>query len=133
MDLQEKMKQEALSRMTSLELYAGAISLFKNSGVVTVSYQGSLTELSEAQAKKVCEFEKETGFLVYHAIRTDTGIGILLTLLYVSNALDEWKAECEGLDEGYPNSYVVNMDDDICSEFGLVGIRKRAGYLVRTE
>ena len=78
----------------------------------------------------ISEFEKEHGGLVYHAIKTNTTIGTLYSLMYVSKTEEEWDMDRDDL-PNYCFVYVKNVDDDYCSEFGTIQIKGQYGGLVR--
>ena len=78
----------------------------------------------------ISEFEKEHGGLVYLVIRTNTTIGTLYSLMYVSKTEEEWDMDRDDLPD-YCFVYVKNIDDDYCSEFGMIQIKKQFGGLVR--
>lgn len=75
--------------------------------------------------------KKNIGALVYHTILTRTTFGTILTLLYVSEDQSVWQEDKEQLEDGLPLAYVVNLDDDTCSEFGGVSIGGAMGGIVR--
>ncbi len=130
----EQMKEEALKRMDILKLHPNVIKEFRDQGVLNYSYSvlGFLYWLTEETQARVDAFEKETGYLVYHAIEDETVIGRLITLLYISDDSDEWERDKQDLREGYALAYVINADDEMCSEFGSVGLESVNGGVVRT-
>lgn len=129
----EQMKEEAIKRMKLLNLHTNAINGFQDDDIVNCSQFGALFWLNDDQEKRVAEFEKASGNLVYHMIRTDyVELGRMLTLLYVSPYMDEWERDEAELKAGEPLAYVVNCDDEICSEYGCVGVQACAGGLRRT-
>lgn len=77
-------------------------------------------------------FERENDALVYHATFERTAFGALLDLLYVSLYEEEWEDDREDLKAGCPFAYVVNLDDESCSEVGGIGIQVAGGGIVRT-
>ncbi len=128
------MKTEALERMDILNLHPNVIKEFKEQGVLNYSYSvlGFLYWLTEETQARVNLFEKETGYLVYHVIEDETSIGRLITFLYVSANSDEWEQDKQDLREGFALAFVVNADDELCSEFGSVGLKSVNGGVVRT-
>lgn len=128
------MKAEALERMDILNLHPNVIKEFKEQGVLNYSYSvlGFLYWLTEETQARVNAFEKETGYLIYHVIEDETSIGRLITFLYVSADSDEWERDKQDLREGSALAYVVNADDELCSEFGSVGLKSVNGGVVRT-
>lgn len=132
-DLREKMKQEAVGRMASLNLHPKVINEFKDEGKLNLSLKGFLYWLDESQLERVRKFEEESGCMVYHVIYNHMTIGEMLTFLYVSKTEEEWEMERNDLAMETPIAYVVNLNYDICSEFGSVRIQKHLGGLIRTE
>lgn len=128
------MKEEALKRMDILKLHPNVIKEFKESGVLNYSYSvlGFLYWLTEETQARVNTFEKETGYLVYHVIENETSIGRLVTLLYVSTESNEWEQDKQDLRDDCALAYVINVDDEVCSEFGSVGLKSVNGGVVRT-
>ena len=128
---------EALLRMKKLDLHENAIREFKDEGKLNRSDPaignrvGVLYWLTEKEQKMVKEWEKKTGNLVYHVIKNKLTFGLCYSFLYVSKYPDEWEADNEDLENGYPLAYVKNMDDEDCSEYGSIGIRKASGGVVR--
>ena len=61
----EQMKEEAIARMTLLHIHSDAIHEFRTENLVNYSQFGVLFWLTEEQQKRVEEFEKQSGKLVY--------------------------------------------------------------------
>lgn len=74
--------------------------------------------------KAINEFEKLHNAYVYHIIYSNTNIGKLYTMLYVSNNEEEWESDRADIKEKQLYAYVWNKTDNYCSEIGLVGIEK---------
>lgn len=131
----EEMKQEALFRMKLLNLHPNAVNEFQNEGKLNYS-EGTLGILYWAtdEMKEIVEdFEKRTGYTVYHLIdNNNEEIGHMLTLLYISTDMEEWSYDRRDIHEGCPLAYVENMTYPDCSEFGSVGVRPTNGGVVRT-
>ena len=129
----EQMKEEAIARMTLLHIHSNAIHDFKTENLVNYSKFGVLFWLTEEQQKRVEEFEKQSGNLVYHVIENHyVELGRMLTFLYVSPYMDEWERDRKELAAREPLAYVVNLTDEICSEYGHVGIESCCGGVRRT-
>ncbi len=128
----EQKKVEALKRMAFLQLHPNTLKEFKQNVVNYSESYGILYWLDEKWTTLVKDFEIKHKALVYHVIHNYTEFGELLTLLYVGDDQDEWENDWEDLKLGYACAYVVNLDDDWCSEFGSVGIKPQFGGLVRT-
>lgn len=128
----EQMKEEAIARMELLHIHSNAIRDFKDKDIVNCSQFGALFWLTDEQQKRVEKFEKESSNLVYHAIENHyVELGRMLTFLYVSPNMDEWEQDREELAAGEPLAYVANLSDEICSEYGHVGVEPCCGGLVR--
>ncbi len=126
-------KQEAIKRMKTLKLYPQVIKEFEEEDVINKSEHGGILYwLDEKEQKMVRTFEAEYGAAVYHVIHNYTEFGELYSLLYVSKYREEWEYDRDDLKSGYICSYVVNVSDDTCSEFGSIGIKMQFGGLVRT-
>lgn len=129
----EEKKQEAVTRMKSLKLCPKIIQEFEEETLLNMSENGGILYwLSDEQKQYVKEFEETYNTLVYHVIRSFTEFGELLTFLYVSDDQEEWEYDREDLKDGYACAYVKNLDEDLFSEFGSVGIKMQFGGLVRT-
>ncbi len=133
-DVRAAQVTEALRRMKKLNLHENVIREFREEGKLnrSESQMGSLYWLDEAEEKMVRDWEKETGNVVYHVIKTPMEFGLCYSLLYVSTYTDEWEMDNEDVEAGAPCVYVLNADDPLCSEYGSIGIAKRFGGLVRT-
>lgn len=128
-----KQKQEAMERMKQLRLYPNIIKEFAKEDIVNLSEHGGMLYWLNADQKKIVrEFEEKYNAVVYHVIHNNTEFGELYSLLYVSEYEKEWEDDKSDLTDGCPIAYVKNIDDDICSEFGSIGIRMQFGGLVRT-
>ena len=133
---------EALLRMKKLNLLDGAIKQFKESGKLLKSENfrtgngdsriAILYDLSEKENKMVREWEKLTGNIVYHVIQNKMVFGLCYSFLYVSKYTEEWESDMEYLVDGTPCVYVLNADDEMCSEYGSIGIQPMCGAILRT-
>lgn len=132
MTTKEMMKEEAIRRMEAIGLHRKAINEFKNFDGLAISRDGCLFLLSKDYRERVKAFEEETQNLVYHVIESNAAIGKMLSLLYVSPYPEEWHGDMEDLECRSPLVYVINLDDEYCSEFGAIGIEEADGILVRT-
>lgn len=127
-----EMLQEALTRMTEFKMLPQVINEFRE-GILyrTETQAGILYWLSNEEKAMVQDFEKETGNLVYHLIKTSTTYGTIYNFLYVDSDDGEWCIDKENIRDGYQLAYAKNIDADDCSEYGSIGIRMRNGGLVR--
>lgn len=134
---------EALLRMKKLNLHEGAIQQYKDKGFVLKSENfcvGTrenripiLYDLSDEEKAMVKKWEDKTGNKVYHIIQNQMCFGLCYSFLYVSQYTEEWEADNYDLSEGCPLVYVLNKDDDMCSEYGSIGIKPMHGAVLRTE
>jgi len=129
----EEKKAEAVNRMKALKLSENVIREFLDEDKLNLSENGGfLYWLDESQQKIVNEFEKEYNAVVYHIIHSFTEFGELLSMLYVSDYEEEWENDNNDIRDGYALSYVKNLTDDFCSEFGSIGVKPSIGGLIRT-
>lgn len=128
----KEMKTEAVERMKLLGMNPQAIEEFEKEGNLNLSRYGVLFPLEDEQWKRVRQFEKENGYCVYHVIQNFTNIGEMLSMLYVSTFKEEWEQDRIDIQEHIPMAYVANLDDEVCSEFGAIGVETIFGGLVRT-
>lgn len=133
---------EALLRMKKLNLLGGVVEQFKDCGKLLKSENfcvGNrenripiLYDLSDAETQMVRKWEEETGNMVYHVVQNRMVFGLCYSFLYVSKYTEEWEMDNEYLEEGMPLVYVKNVDDDMCSEYGSIGIKPMHGAILRT-
>ena len=125
--------EEAVARMKLFGILKTPINEFKKEGVLNLSEAlGLLYWLDDEEKKMVADFEKDNGGVVYHVIKTLSNIGLMYSLLYVSNHTEEWEMDRADIQEGRAFVYVVNKDMPDCSEFGTIGIRPLFGGVLRT-
>lgn len=129
----KELKEEALKRMHMYGLLPQIVTLFETEGRVMKSeIAGFLYELDKDEQRIVNEFESENGGLVYHVIRSDTGVGVLYSLLYVGTTAEEWEMDHEDIENGICLAYVYNQTVPEFSEYGSIGVRPMNGGIVRT-
>ena len=143
-DLRTMQKQEALKRLEILKekgLLKNVVDDFKKNDLIYYSEQTKMGGIlyyctqsngADKYVKIIEEFEKEHNAIVYHAIHIFTEFGELLNLLYVSSYDEEYEQDKQDLKENYVFSYVINLDDEIFSEFGSIGYEIKSGGLIRT-
>lgn len=129
--MKEKQFEEALRRMEILKLSKQCVNAFKKGIVWESEGIGALYECNEQEKQYIKEIEERYDILVYHMIHNVFEFGECYTMLYVSSDESEWKYDCKDIADGYVLSYVKNVDDDICSEFGTVYVKPSIGGLVR--
>lgn len=138
MIIKDVQKEEALKRMAKLQLHKDCVKAFKEDNTVWMSEDiGYLYTLNDEQMKLVQDWEKETNNLAYHVIHNLTNFGELLTILYVSQYTEEWEMDRADIENSVypvtPLTYVMNLTDEFCSEYGRVGVRSSIGGLVRVS
>ncbi len=132
--IQQK-KAEAIERMKMLKLYPGIIREFEEKNILNYSeIIGILFWVSQKPEwlEKIRSVEKEYNILVYHAELSRLEEFELLTLFYVSDHPKEWDADRKRLQKGYAYGYIINLTDDMCSEFGSIAFRSVNGGVKRT-
>ena len=133
MATREEMKKEATARMKSLGMFPRVVKEFEKDGVLEQSENGGfLYWLDDERKEMVKKFEQDTGCLVYHVIRSNTTMGLMYSLLYVSKYEEEWDMDREDLKDGIAIAHVINTTLDI-EESGCIGIKPQIGGLVRTN
>lgn len=130
----EKMKQEAIERMKLLGIIDDAIKQFEEDDTVMRSENplGALYELNDEEKEIAKRFERKYDALVYLAVSCNTGIGRMISYLYVPNEEEEWKLDRADITDNSAITYTYNFDDPDCSEIGAIGIEPRNGGIVRT-
>ena len=127
----ENMKAEAIKRMKWWKLHPNVIRDFENGVLNASEHMGMWYWLDDDDKKLVEDWAKESGYLPYHVIKSFTEFGELLSILFVENTKEEWKADAEDAKYGIQFSYVINKTDPFCSEYGSIGVRPSFGGLVR--
>ena len=134
MTKRERMTKEAINRLETLGVMDTVISDFKN-GILNASEHGlvpgALFHLTDEEKQMVKDIEEEYGGMVYHCIRCLTSFGELFNMLWVSKYEDEWERENKNMEEYMVFSYVVNLSDPLCSEFGSIMVAPKNGGLIR--
>lgn len=131
----EAQREEAIKRLKLLEnkgLHENVLKEFKEESLIYKSEKtGILYWLNEEEKDLVDVWEKETGNLVYHIIKSYTGFGDMLSIFYISKYIEEWELDIEDLNSNYALTYVKNLDDDYLSEYGTIAFDTRIGGLIR--
>ena len=128
-------KLKAIERMEDFGLYKPYINSFvKRDEIFLTEPTGGVYEFTSNTElyKRIKEFEEEYNALVYHVIHTFTDFGELYNFLYVSDYKDEWYMDDYDAKHGQSYAYVWNVDDELCSESGTIGVKNKFGGLVRT-
>lgn len=132
MKMKELMREEALKRMKFLNMHENVISEFKREGKLNKTVtKGILYWLSEEEMEMVKAWEEETGNVVFHVMENKFEFGHCYSFLYISKYQEEWEMDMELMKDNICYAYVKNVDDEICSEYGTVGILPIFGGVIR--
>jgi len=126
---------EAIERMKMLNLHQNTISELKDDNLLNMSEDIGILYWVEKDEHKILvkEFEIKYNAKVYHIIHNYTQFGELLSMLYVSDSINEWELDRNDIIENCPMAYVANVDDSLLSDIGHIGIKQSMGGLVRTD
>ena len=128
-------KEVAIQCLKALDIYKPYIRKFEKDGTVTLFERFGGYYINEDQEpellKKIKEFEAETGSLIYAVTHEMFFFGECYSFLIVSKYDEEWEMTLEGVKSGYAFAYVWNKSNEMCSEFGDVGIRSFGGGIAR--
>lgn len=130
----EEMIAEAIVRMKMLGIYPPIIEQYKQDGQISQSECpfGAYYWIDEKSKVRIAELEQQYDGIVYNVIRSHTHFGLLDSCLWVSKYKEEWERDRKEITEGIVFAYVINRDDEICSEFGSIGVKLGiAGGLIR--
>lgn len=131
--MKAKMKAEAIKRMVGLEILPEDIEAFKERGEIKLStYPFGITqEVPDKYKKLISDWAEENDCVPYYVICSDTNIGVLLSVLYVSEYEEEWDMDWEQIKICCPFAYVFNLRNPEFSEYGSISVEKVHGGLVR--
>lgn len=128
-------KEVALSAMQNLDIYKPYINKFKKDGTITLFERFGgyyIDEDNEPELlKKIREFEAEYEGIVYAVTHEFFWFGECYSFLIVSKYEEEWEMTLEEAKDGYAFAYVWNKSDEMCSEFGTIGVKSFGGGIAR--
>jgi hypothetical protein len=128
-------KEVAIKCLQELGIYKPYINKFEKDGTITLFERFGgyyIDEIQEPELlKKIRDFEAETGSIVYAVTHEMFWFGECYTFLIVSKYEEEYEMTLEGVKDGYAFTYVWNKTDEMCSEFGDVGIKSFGGGIAR--
>jgi len=130
----EEKKIKAVELMKKLDIYRPYIKgLQKEDNVCFFENYGGYWAWQEPDLmKKVKELEEEHNCLVYAITHEYTSIGEMYSFLIVTDYEEEWDTLLEKYgNQFYAFAYVLNKDDDDCSEFGTVALSSFGGGIRR--
>lgn len=125
----EKMKQEAISRMQRLELDEFVIEDFKN-GKLSLSDHNRITDVPEDILKQIKEWENKYHNLVYHVVHGGFGYETY-ECLSVSNYKEDWDYEDSIMDDNWVMSHSINISIPAYTESGSIKVKNNNGILQR--
>ena len=131
--MQQK-KNKAIQIMQKLDIYAPYIRGFREENQVCFfeSFGGFWAYQEPELMAKIKEFEAQYNVLVYAVTHEYTDFGECYDFLYISDYKSDWKYMLMPQKTMfYVSAYVWNKSDDICSEFGTIGIRSFGGGIKR--
>lgn len=128
-------RDQAVKRMEMLELDSHVITDFKETGIVMCSCpQGCIVNIvPESYSEFVNEFEKETGYLVYHIVYTVTMFSETISYLYVSDLLEDWGMDLFDIMHGRIHTYIEDLNFPEASQFATVKLCNDQGCLQRVS
>lgn len=130
----EERKEKAIEIMKKMDIYAPYIKGFKeNNQVFFYEYFAGFWADQEPELyEKVKELEKEYNLTIYAITHEYLEFGECYSLLYVGSEKSEWEYTVESeRNVHYAFAYVWNKTDDMCSEFGTVGVKSFGGGITR--
>lgn len=129
-------KEVAIQCLKELDIYKPYVRKFEKDGTVTLFEKFGGYYINEHQEpellKKIREFEKETGSLVYAVTREIFEFGECYSFLCISKYEEDWDYSVETTPYGsYVWSYVWNKDVEYCSEYGTIQVKSFGGGIAR--
>lgn len=129
--IEEKKKTEALRRIGILKIKRSVQRAFEETGKVYKAADGNLEETGSWEEERIREWEKETGNRVYYVMENFTCLGMLFTMLYVSDNRSRWKGEKEEIKSGCFMAYCINLSNEDLSEYGYISVETIKGAAIR--
>lgn len=123
--------QQAIDRMTAMGIESKLIEEFRVDQIPICVCDNQIRKATKEELNLIRPWQNEYQTLPYHLIWTDTTIGNMLSILYVSDQPEEWDMDMDDCKYMTPCAYVMNLSDPICSEFGSIGVQLMSGGLIR--
>ncbi len=128
-------KEKAIELMKQLDIYKPYIQGFKQSDKVCFyeMFGGYWVDQEPEIEKKMKEIENKYNCVVYAITHEFTDFGELYDFLIVTDYEEEWDELIykQRSNEFIAYAYVWNKDDELCSEFGSIGIKSFGGGIRR--
>ena len=129
--MKEEQKTKAIELMKKLGIYKSYIDGFEKDDKVCFfeNFGGFWADQEPELYKKMQELEQEYNFKVYAITHEYTDFGELYSFLIVTAYPEEWdELVCDYGNRRYiAFAYVWNKDDELCSEFGSIGVQSFGG------
>lgn len=130
----EQMKAKAIELMEKLDIYKPYIKDFKENDLVCYfEHYGGFWAFQEPKLQeKLKDLEEEYGCTVYAITHEFTQFGECYSFLIIPKYKEDWSnlIYSQG-NEHYVCSYVWNVTDDDCSEFGKIVVKSYGGGIKR--
>ena len=129
-------KEKAIECMQKLNIYKPYIKKFEKDDMVTL-FEGFggfyINEHQEPELlNKIKKFEEETSSLVYAVTHEIFEFGECYSFLCISKYKSDWDYSVEITPQGaYVWAYVWNKNNDMCSEYGTIGVISFGGGIQR--
>ena len=131
----EQKKEKAIEIMQKLDIYAPYIRGFREENQVCFfeAFGGFWAYQEPELMAKIKEFETQYNVLLVYAVTHEyTNFGECYDFLYIPDYKSDWKYMLMPQKTMfYVSAYVWNKSDDMCSEFGTIGIRSFGGGIKR--
>lgn len=130
----EQRKEQAVKFMEKLGIYKPYIKGFKENDQVCFYefYGGFWAYQMPTLNDKIKEIEKKYNCTVYAVTHEILEFGECFDFLIVSDYTEEWEDLLFTEDNiHYAFAYVWNKSDDMCSEFGTIGLKSLGGGIKR--
>lgn len=127
-------KEKAIEILKQMDIYEPYIEGFKQKDKVCFfeEFAGFWIDQEPEAYKKMQEIEQKCGCKVYAVTHEFTEFGECWSYLIVTAYPEEWDdLVYKNGNMFYAFAYVWNKDDELCSEFGSVGVRSFGGGLKR--
>lgn len=136
LDFKALQKEEAIKRLTRLNIYKPYINGFKAKAQKVCFFENFagfwVNQEPEIEAK-MKEIEQEYGCTVYAITHEFTAFGECYDFIVVSQYKEEWDYELEKVQSStfYSFAYVWNKTNEWCSEWGTIELRTFGGGIKR--
>lgn len=128
----EKMRIEAVARMTAMGIDTVTIENYKRNGRIPVySKNGENSLTSYPALMSVASNMSNMDLAVFAIICWDSPIGRMNSFLYINSNENEWPLQREDARKGIAVTYTENETNADLSEFGSILVEERDHFLYR--